>query len=164
AKALDAAERENLWFRAITALNDAVAKGLDEAKAKRDLARWFFEHDLQMSKSRTAFVRNLERKAKRAEEGTIKDGRLEANQAKRAPTLSETDRNTLFKSALASGDIDPAWADCLTNKKLSAEILARYPLPKGKRPRCPKAIRRQIQAEIKRSHVWHHKPRYARLN
>lgn len=62
------------------------------------------------------------------------------------------------------GDLDTAWAECALAAKLSDTILARYPLPTGKRARCPRAIRRQVAAEIAAMMPHHRGPRQARLN
>ena len=112
-------------------------------------------------------MRNLERKLERfTRDGNVADRRREANKAKRAPTLSKADLDLLAATAISkfTGDLDCAWAQCVVTRKLSLEILERYSVNTAKRLRAPKAIRRQVAAEIKRLLPWHINPRAARLN
>ena len=89
-------ERLNILWHAAETLNSAIADGVkDEPQAKRDVAGWLKAHGLKRS------VRSLERDLVRfRKRGLLFDGRAEANKLKRAPALSQADREALVKSAL----------------------------------------------------------------
>ena len=153
-------ERLNILACTAETLNAGIADGGDEAQLKRELADWLEGHGLQRS------IRSLERDLSRfRKHALLFDGRAEANKLKRAPTLSQADRDALVSSALFDhdSDVDPAWAQCVREKRLSQQIIDRYPLPKGRRPKCPKRIRNQITAEIARLYPHHRGARHARL-
>jgi len=160
-QALTRKEALNVLGRAAEIINTAIADGIsDEAECKRAVADWLKTHGLERS------IRSLERDLARfRKHGLLSDRRAEANKMKRAPALSQTDRDALVRCALFEhrGDIDPAWAQCIREKRLSQEIIDRYPLPKNRRPKCPKRIRSQVAAEIARLYPHHLGPRHARL-
>jgi hypothetical protein len=159
-------ERDCLWRIAVELLNEAVADGYDEAKAKVEIARCFDRFAVRLAKNQAAFIHNLERKLQRWDQtGSVSDLRMEANKAKRAPGLSQEDRDKIVQCAIfkKGGRLDLAWEECLRAKTLSAELIARYPIGR-KRVRSPKPIRRQLAAEIKRLNKQHIRPRHARLN
>jgi hypothetical protein len=154
-------ERLNILGQAVETLNSAIADGIkDEAESKRAVADWLKAHGLERS------IRSLERDLVRfRKRGLLFDGRAEANKLKRAPVLSQADRDALVKSAVFNhgSDVDPAWAECVRERSLSQEILDRYPPPKNHRTKCPKRIRSQVAAEIARLYHYHLGPRHARL-
>ena len=153
-------ERLNILSHAAETLNSAIAGGIEEAAAKREVAGRLKAHGLERS------IRSLERDLARfRKRGWLSDGRADANKIKRAPVLSQADRDALVSCAVFEhrGDIDPAWAQCVIEKRLSREILDRYPLPNNHRPKCPKRIRSQVAAEIARLYPHHLGPRHARL-
>ena len=139
-------ERLCILGHAAETINSAVADGIrDEAQAKRDVADWLKAHGLERS------ISSLERDLVRfRQRGLLFDGRAEANKLKRAPVLSQADRDVLVKSAVFDhrSQLDPAWRDCVRGKRLSREILSRYPLPKSRRGRCPKRVRLQVAPVI----------------
>jgi hypothetical protein len=154
-------ERLNILGLAAETLNSAIADGtMEEAEAKRDMADWLRAHGLERS------IRSLERDLVRFQKrGLLCDGRAEANRLKRAPVLSQADRDAIVTCAVFEhgSDIDPAWLQCVKEKRLSQEIIDRYPLSKNRRPKCPKRIRSQVAAEIARLYPHHRGPRHARL-
>ena len=97
--------------------------------------------------------------------GLLFDGRAEANKLKRAPVLSQADRDALVWWAIQpiNTNIDGAWVKCVREKLISQELIDRYPFPKNRRPKCPKRIRSQIEAEVARLYPHRLGPRHARL-
>jgi hypothetical protein len=153
-------ERFNILGHAAAALNAAIADGADPAEAKQTLADWLTRHGLERS------IRSLERDLVRfTKRGLLTDGRGEANKAKRVPVLGQVDRDALVTSAVFGhrSEIDSAWVECVTERRLSQEIIGRYSFPKNRRPKCPKRIRCQVSAEISRLYPHHLGPRHARL-
>ena len=144
-------------------LNSGIADGIkggDEAELKRELADWLAEHGVQRS------IRSLERDLLRfRKHALLFDGRAEANKLKRAPALSQADRDALVSCAVFAhnSDVDPAWVECVRAKRISQQVIDRYPLPRKRRPKCPKRIRSQVAAEIARLYPHHRGPRHARL-
>ena len=84
---------------------------------------------------------------------------------KRAPVLSQADRDALVWWAVQpiGTNIDGAWVKCIKEKLISQELIGRYPLPKNRRPKCPKRIRSQIKAKVARLYPHRLGPRHARL-
>ena len=153
-------ERLNILGHAAETINSAVADGMDEAAAKRQVSNWLKAHGLERS------ISSLERDLVRfRQRGLLFDARAEANKLKRAPVLSQADRDALVWWAIQPVDtnIDGAWRKCIKEKLLSQEIIDRYPLPENRRPKCPKRVRRQIEAEVARLYPHHLGPRHARL-
>jgi hypothetical protein len=156
-------ERLSVLACAAETLNGGIADGIkdgDEAELKCELAEWLTEHGLKRS------IRSLERDLIRfRKHALLFDGRVEANKLKRAPVLNQADRDALVSCAVMEheGDIDPAWAQCVREKRISQQIIDRYPLPRNRRPKCPKRIRSQVAAEIARLYPHHRGPRHARL-
>jgi hypothetical protein len=154
-------ERINILGHAAETLNNAIADGIcDEAEAKRGVAEWLATHGLERS------IRSLERDLLRFRmRGLLSDGRAEANKLRRAPVLSQADRDALVTCAVMDhgSDLDPAWVECVKGKRLSQQIIDRYPFPRNKRPKCPKRVRSQVAAEITRLYPHHRGPRHARL-
>src|ERR1035441_10517213 len=154
-------ERLSILGHAAETLNSAIADGIEEeAEAKRDVANWLTAHGLERS------IRSLERDLVRfRKRGLLFDGRPKANKLKRAPVLSQADRNELVECATFEhgSDVDPAWAQCVREKRLSQDIIGRYPFPKNRRPKCPKRIRSQVAAEIARLYPHHRGPLHAKL-
>ena len=161
AQSLTPKERLNILGHAAEAINSAIADGIcDEAEGKRRTAEWLAEHGLERS------LRSLERDLVRfRKRGLLSDGRAAANKMKRAPVLSQADRDALVTCAVFEhgSDVDPAWAQCVREKRISQQIIDRYPLPRNRRPKCPKWIRSQVAAESARLHPHHLGPRHARL-
>lgn len=161
------AERENLWRAACETIQAHLSAGRNRAECQRQVCAWLWKYGPPMGGTEEALGRNLYRKFDRwTASGTLADQRRESNKARRAPKLSQADRDTLIGCAVLKyeGDLDAAWTDCAVAGKLGADLLARYPLPAGRRPRCPKAVRRQVAAEIAALMPWHRGPRQARLN
>lgn len=154
-------ERLSILGCAAETLNSAIADGTeDEASAKRSVADWLGAQGLERS------IRSLERDLVRLRKHKILfDRRAEVNKMKRAPVLSQADRDALVWRAIqpVGTNIDAAWIKCVREKLISQEIIDRYPLPKHRRPKCPKRIRSQIAAEVARLYPHHLGPRHARL-
>lgn len=154
-------ERLNILGHAAETLNSAIADGIaDEAEAKRSVAEWLAAHDLERS------IRSLERDLVRfRKHGLLSDGRAEANKLKRAPVLSQADRERLVWLAVQpiGTNIDAAWVKCVKENLINQELINRYPQPKNRRPKCPKRIRSQIAAEVARLYPHRLGPRHARL-
>ncbi|MEI7733477.1 MAG: hypothetical protein WCO56_28155 [Verrucomicrobiota bacterium] len=156
-----------IWRVAVELLHDAIADGVPEKSAKAEIASRLVSHPIGFSKSESALIRNLERKYNRwAERGHLADQRRQANKSKRAPKLSQSDKDTLIAAAVFQhgGRVDSAWVECLSNKKLSLEICERYSLPDQRRPQCPRSIRSQIQHDVRLVIPQYRSPRHAKLN
>ena len=102
---------------------------------------------------------------KRKRKGSAKtktplEGLTSSNHASSELLINQPSEIAVFEH---DGDIDPSWADCIREKRLSREIIARYSLPKNRRPKCPKRVRSQVAAEIARLYPHHLGPRHARL-
>jgi hypothetical protein len=154
-------EQLNILGHAAEAINSAIADGIcDEADGKRRTAEWLAAHGVE--RSIRSLARDLVRFRKR---GLLSDGRAAANKMKRAPVLSQADRDALVSCAVFEhgSDVDPAWAQCVREKRISQHLIDRYPLPRNRRPKCPKRIRSQVAAEIARLYPHHLGPRHARL-
>jgi hypothetical protein len=154
-------------LRACEIVQTHLSTGRNRAGCHSQVCAWLWKHGPPMGDTEEALGRNLYRKCDRwATTRSIADQRRESNKARRAPKLSLADRDTLIGCAVFNheGDLDAAWTDCAVAGKLSAGLLARYPLPTDQRPRCPKAVRRQVAAEIATLMPWHRGPRQARLN
>ncbi len=160
-------EKNNLWRLACEALAELTRAGRPAPAAKAALAAWLFRYVPALAATEPALMRNFERKLQRHSAGqSVSDQRHTAAKGRRAPKLSQSDRNALVTCAVFKneGDLDPAWWQCVAAKSLSPEIIDRYPLPQGKRPRCPRSIRRQVSSEITRLLAYHRSERQARLN
>ena len=156
-------ERENLWNAAIDTYRAAILQGHKSGALKKELASWLWHHVPALGKSQVAIFRQLYRKIDRiAETGSLADKRREAAQDRRAPMLSKEDRTALIQKAVfeCESHIDFAWQKCIKEKLLSAEILARYPARKGRRPRCPQNIRCQIQSNVEELYQHHARPHW----
>lgn len=160
-QSLTRTERLNILGHAAVTLNNAIAHGIaDEAKAKRSVAEWLTAHGLERS------IRSLERDLVRfRKEGLLSDARAEANKLKRAPVLSQADRDSLVRWAIQpiGTNIDGGWVKCVKEKLINQELIDRYHQPKNHRPKCPKRIRSQIEAEVARLYPHRLGPRHARL-
>ena len=118
-RSLTRKERLTILGHAAETLNGAIADGLeDEAAAKRSIANWLAAHGLERS------IRSLERDLVRfRKHGLLCDKRLDANKLKRAPVLSQADRDTLVHWAIQPIDtnIDGAWVKCVREKLLTLQ-------------------------------------------
>jgi hypothetical protein len=158
-----AAERENLWNAAVDTYYRAIPAGHKAVQVKKDLAERLWSRVPALGKSESAIFRQIYRKIDRvAEVGYLADKRRESAQKKRAPMLTKEDRAALIQQAVfeCGGSVDFAWQECLRKKLFSAELLKRYSVPKKRRPRCPKAIRRQVAPEIAALYQHHVRPHY----
>jgi hypothetical protein len=161
---LTAAEAQMVWKAAAGTVVCLKEDGMKESAAKVLVTQWLWREKLLLSKTPGAFVRNLERKL---QAGSFGDRRPYANALKRAPKLSKDDLDLLVFTALNKGhhgSVDAAWEELAKGAKLSVELLKRYPLPKRRRPRCPKSIRSQVQPELRRLWDANNRPRFAKLN
>jgi hypothetical protein len=164
---LTVVEKDNLWRLACETFAEQTRAGREASAVKRVLSAWLCKYVPDMGATETAIVRNFERKLSRFNTGqTVADLRKQAAKERRAPKLSQADRDTLSACAVFKheGDLDPAWFHCIAGGKLAAEIITRYPLAKNKRIRCPRAIRRQVSKEISRLLAFHRSERQAKLN
>jgi len=160
-------EKNNLWRIACETFAELTRAGRDAAATKRLLASWLHKFVPALGNTEMAIVRNLERKLERHNSGqSVADLRRKAAKDRRAPKLSQADRDELVAYAVfkCDGELDPAWWQCLAGNKLSAEIKARYQLQTNKRTRCPRSIRDQVAKEISRLLAFHRSERQAKLN
>ena len=161
------AEKNNLWRIACETLAEHARTGRATAATKRVLASWLHKFAPALGTSGSAILRNLERKLTRFNSGeSVADLRRKAAKDRRAPKLSQVDRDELVGYAVlkCDGELDPAWWQCIAANKLSPEIIARYPLQTSKRTRCPRSIRNQVSKEISRMLAFHRSDRQAKLN
>ena len=160
-------EKNNLWRIACETLAELTRAGHPAPDVKAAIASWLFRYVPTLAATEAALIRNLERKLQRYGKGeSVADQRRQAAKARRAPKLSQADRDTVVACAVFKheGDLDPAWWQCIAAKKLSPEIIERYPLPKSGRIRCPNSIRHQVSKEIARLLAYHRSERQAKLN
>ena len=164
---LSLVEIENVWSVAAQTYFTGIEQGRHRSKLRQAISAWLWQHfGGRLAKSPSAIYRNFLRKMERmSEAGNVADLR-KITARERAPALSADDRLKLVACAVndCAGRLDFAWQRCVKAKSLSQEILERYRVPENRRPRCPKAIRKQVASEVKELYQYHIRPHFTLNN
>lgn len=164
---LTAEDRQNIWEQACRAVLSMTMAGSLRSLALKEIGDYlwakvpFLVKSDNPLKAQKAINRQLYRKSEEyVIRRELKDRRQIAGKKRRAPQLSPEDRAALVQMAVSecAAELDFAWRRCLQQRKLSQELLNRYPAPRGRHARCPRAVRVQVAAEVVRLYKFHVAP------
>lgn len=164
-------ERELIWCQLMTAIEGMQADGMNERLAAKTALEFITREALFIARSaealRIAFYRKLKAfKQSGGHFAALKDNRAERSGHRRAPKISEKDKETLLACAtLAGGRLSQGWREARRDQALSPELMQHYSFDEIRnKSYVPATIREAVGHEVRMMNDHHHGPHRAKMN